>query len=119
MGADWHQVQTGSGMLLHEPCCYMQTPLAGASQPNHLVSGLQRLGDMPLSLGSHILFGCNNQFPHSLDMVPKGRLGLSLCAGPPVTRSTSDRGNVYRGIMVDIEAKGVKFPYNGNYMQFP
>ena len=53
---------------------------------------------------------CNDQFPHSLDMVPKGRLGLSLCAGPPVTGSTSDRGNVYRGIMVDIEAKGSKFP---------
>ena len=49
---------------------------------------------------------CNDQFLHSPDMVPKGRLGLSLCAGPPVTGSTSDRGNVYGGIMVDIEAKG-------------
>ena len=28
----------------------------------------------------------------------------------PVTRSTSDRGNVYGGIIVDIEAKGSKFP---------
>src|SRR5258708_34589687 len=48
---------------------------------------------------------CNNQFTHSLDMVPKGRLGLSLCAGPPVTGSTSDRGIVYGGSMVDIAAK--------------
>src|SRR5258708_40291019 len=55
--ADWHQVQMGSSMLLHEPCCYMQTPLVGASWPNHLVGDLQRLGDMPLSLGSHILSG--------------------------------------------------------------
>ena len=28
----------------------------------------------------------------------------------PVTGSTSDRGNVYGDIMVDIEAKGSKFP---------
>ncbi len=27
-----------------------------------------------------------------------------------LTGSTSDRGNVYGGIMVDIEAKGSKFP---------
>ena len=53
---------------------------------------------------------CNDQFPHSQNQLPSGRLGLSLCAGPPVTRSTSDRGNVYGGIIVDIEAKGSKFP---------
>src|SRR5258708_21988036 len=60
---------------------------------------------------------CNDQFPHSPDMVPKGRLGLSLCAAP-VTGSTSDRGNVYGGIMVDIEAKGSSPLSVGNYIQF-
>src|SRR6266481_9463660 len=60
---------------------------------------------------------CNEQFPHSPDMVPKGRLGLSLCAAP-VTGSTSDRGNVYGGIMVDIEAKGSSPLSVGNYIQF-
>src|SRR5260221_5592700 len=31
---------------------------------------------------ANIAKSCNDQFPHSPDMVPKGRLGLSLCAGP-------------------------------------
>jgi len=52
---------------------------------------------------------CNNQFPHSQNQLPSGRLGLSLCAGPPVTGSTSDR-RCYEDIIVDIEAKGSKFP---------
>src|SRR5260221_8378647 len=39
---------------------------------------------------------CNNWFPHSQNQLPSGRLGLSLCAGPPVTGSTSDRRQVMR-----------------------
>ncbi len=39
---------------------------------------------------------CNDWFPHSWNQLPSGRLGLSLCAGPPVTGSTSDRRQVMR-----------------------
>src|SRR5258708_26387011 len=55
---------------------------------------ISRLGDLQC-LPSYLYTcagNCNDQFPHSPDMVPKGRLGLSLCAGPPVTGSTSDSG---------------------------
>src|SRR5258707_13799197 len=57
MGAGPHQAQMGSVVLLHGPCCYMQTLPVGASRPSRHVNGSQRLGDRPLSLGSCALSG--------------------------------------------------------------
>ena len=48
----------------------MQTLPVGASQPSCPVDGSQRLGDMPLSLGSHILFGCCRQDKNSVSSPP-------------------------------------------------
>src|SRR5260221_8074365 len=53
VGAGPHRAQMGSNVLPHGPCCYMQTPPVGASWPSHPVNGSRRLGDRPLSLGSH------------------------------------------------------------------
>ncbi len=47
---------------------------------------------------------------HTVMIGSQGQTWAQLMCWPPVTGSTSDRGNVYRGIMVDIEAKGSKFP---------
>src|SRR5258705_3874865 len=52
VGAGPHRARTGSNVLLHGPCYYMQTPPVVASQPSCPVDGSQRLGDRPLSLGS-------------------------------------------------------------------
>src|SRR5258708_39969426 len=53
VGAGLHRAQMGSNVLLCGPCYYMRTLPVGASQPSHPVNGSQRLGDRPLSLGSH------------------------------------------------------------------
>src|SRR5260221_13953179 len=55
VGAGLHQARTGSDVLPCGPCYYMRTPPVGASRPSHPVDGSQRLGDRPLSLGSHTL----------------------------------------------------------------
>src|SRR6266436_9563223 len=52
VGAGPHRARTGSDMLPHGPCYYMQTLPVGASWPSRPVNGSQRLGDRPLSLGS-------------------------------------------------------------------
>src|SRR5260370_42564660 len=41
VGAVWHRAQMVSDVLLHGPCCCMQTLLAGASQPSCPVGDLQ------------------------------------------------------------------------------
>src|SRR5260221_1204028 len=53
VGAGPHQARMGSDVLPHGPCYYMRTLPVGASQPSRPVDGSQRLGDRPLSLGSH------------------------------------------------------------------
>src|SRR5258708_3045829 len=53
VGAGRHRGGTGSNVLPHGPCYYMRTPPVGASRPSRPVDGSQRLGDRPLSLGSH------------------------------------------------------------------